>query len=92
VGSEMCIRDRGTSHVEDRITDERDAQHLYEALEEEVVPLYYDRDKDGLPRAWINRMCNSISTLAWRFSSHRMVMDYARVAYVPASGGVSCSF
>jgi starch phosphorylase len=83
---------KGTSHVEDRITDERDAQHLYEALDEEVVPLYYDRDKDGLPRAWINRMCNSISTLAWRFSSHRMVMDYARVAYVPASGGVSCSF
>jgi starch phosphorylase len=35
-------------------------------------------------------MMNSISSLAWRFSSHRMVMDYARACYVPAAGGVSC--
>jgi len=35
-------------------------------------------------------MMNSISTLAWRFSSHRMVMDYTRQAYVPAAGGLSC--
>jgi starch phosphorylase len=32
---------------------------------------------------------NSISTLAWRFSAHRMVMDYARLCYVPAAGGLS---
>lgn len=82
---------KGTSHVEDRITDDRDAQALYDTLETQVIPLYYDRDRDGLPRAWIQRMFNSISTLAWRFSSHRMVMDYAMRAYVPASGGVSCA-
>ena len=91
-GSNGFAIGKGTSHIEDRITDDRDAQYLYEALEKEVVPLYYNRDKDGLPRDWINRMRNSICTLAWRFSSHRMVMDYARVAYVPASGGVSCSY
>ena len=45
---------------------------------EEVIPLYYERDVDGLPRHWIQRMMNSISSLAWRFSAHRMVVDYVR--------------
>ncbi|MBU6238482.1 MAG: alpha-glucan family phosphorylase, partial [Planctomycetes bacterium] len=81
---------KGASHTDDRITDRRDAQHLYETLEQRIIPTFYDRDRDGLPRNWIKMMMNSISTLAWRFSSHRMVMDYTRVAYVPASGGLSC--
>ena len=59
-------------------------------LEEQVLPLYYDCDIDGLPQQWIKMMINSISTLAWRFSAHRMVMDYARTCYVPAGGGLSC--
>ena len=59
-------------------------------LENEVIPLYYDRDIDGLPRSWIKRMMNSISSLAWRFSADRMVTDYAKSAYLPAAGGVSC--
>ncbi|MBX7168236.1 MAG: alpha-glucan family phosphorylase [Pirellulales bacterium] len=81
---------RGTSHVSDEISDARDAGYLYRALEEEVVPLYYDRDVDGLPRHWIKRMMNSIASLAWRFSAHRMVMDYVRSGYLPAAGGMSC--
>ncbi len=81
---------KGTSHVDDRITDKRDADYLYQTLEEQIIPIYYDRDRDGLPRQWIKRMVSSISTLAWRFSSHRMVMDYTRQAYVPAAGGLSC--
>lgn len=80
----------GYSHVDDVVTDARDAKSLFKVLETQVVPMYYDRDVDGLPRHWIKRMMNSISSLAWRFSSHRMVMDYARVCYVPAAGGVSC--
>jgi starch phosphorylase len=80
----------GHSHVDDSVTDERDAASLYKVLETQVVPMYYDRDVDGLPRQWIKRMMNSISSLAWRFSSHRMVMDYTRACYVPAAGGVSC--
>jgi starch phosphorylase len=81
---------RGTQHVNNDITDERDALSLYDVLEKEVIPLYYTRDLDGLPRAWIQRMKNSIATLAWRFSAHRMVMDYTRACYVPAGGGLSC--
>lgn len=80
----------GTSHVDDRITDERDAQALYETLANEVIPCYYDRDYDGLPKAWIKRMMHSISTLAWRFSSHRMVADYSNHSYLWAAGGVTC--
>jgi starch phosphorylase len=81
---------RGETHAQDEITDQRDAAALYDVLEKEVIPLFYDRDSDGLPREWIRMMKNSISSLAWRFSAHRMVMDYARACYVPAAGGVSC--
>src|SRR5690606_9901256 len=81
---------KGTSHVSDEITDRRDGLSLYEVLENQVVPMYYDRDVDGLPRTWIKFMMNSISQLAWRFSSHRMVMDYTTSCYVPAAGGLSC--
>jgi starch phosphorylase len=80
----------GTQHVSDEITDQRDAKNLYSVLEGDVIPMFYDRDDDGLPKAWIQRMMNSIGTLAWRFSAHRMLMDYARTCYVPAAGGLSC--
>ncbi len=81
---------RGTTHVSDQIGDARDAEDLFRVLETEVVPLFYDRDSDGLPRHWIQMMVNSISSLAWRFSAHRMVADYVRSCYVPAAGGLSC--
>ena len=81
---------KGTSHTSDEVTDQRDAASLFEVLENEVIPLYYQRDADGIPHRWIERMKNSIATLAWRFSAHRMVMDYTRTSYVPAAGGVSC--
>ncbi|MCA9215336.1 MAG: alpha-glucan family phosphorylase [Planctomycetales bacterium] len=81
---------KGTNHASDEIGDTRDAQWLYETLENRVIPLYYHRDIDGLPRQWIRMMMNSIASLAWRFSSDRMVMDYARTGYVPAAGGLSC--
>jgi starch phosphorylase len=80
----------GSQHVDDGVTDARDAEELHRVLVEEVIPLYYDRDVDGLPRQWIKRMMNSISSLAWRFSADRMVADYVQSAYLPASGGISC--
>jgi starch phosphorylase len=81
---------RGHTHVSEEMGDRRDAADLYRVLEERVIPLFYDRDSDGLPRHWIQMMMNSISSLAWRFSAHRMVMDYATACYVPAAGGLSC--
>ena len=80
----------GSTHVSDDVLDKRDARSLYDVLEHQVVPIYYDRDVDNLPRPWIERMMHSISTLAWRFSSDRMVMDYTAKCYLPAAGGLSC--
>ncbi|MEX2122034.1 MAG: alpha-glucan family phosphorylase [Pirellulales bacterium] len=89
-GSNGFAIGKGTSHVSDEINDRRDAADLYRVLEQQVIPLYYERDIDGLPRQWVKRMMNSIASLAWRFSAHRMVMDYVQTAYVPAAGGLSC--
>jgi glycogen phosphorylase len=79
----------GTHHVDDQITDARDAESLIHVMREEVVPLFYDRDADGLPQHWIQQVVESIATLAARFSAHRMVMDYVRECYLVAAGGLS---
>jgi starch phosphorylase len=79
----------GEMHSSTDVQDERDAVALYQVLEDEVVPIYYDRDPGGLPRGWLARMKRSIGTLGWRFSADRMVMDYVRNCYLPAAGGVS---
>jgi starch phosphorylase len=81
---------KGTIHVNDAVTDQRDAESLFSVLENQVVPLYYKVDEHGLPVDWIRRMMYSFSTLAWRFSAHRMVADYVHSTYLPAAGGVSC--
>jgi starch phosphorylase len=64
--------------------DADDAASLYRVLEEDVAAGFYDRDAQGLPHAWIGRMKRSIARLAPRFSTERMVRDYAVRAYVPA--------
>ena len=79
----------GRTHSNMDIHDSRDGQDLYRVLREEVIPLYYQRDRDGLPRGWIKRMKRTIRTLGWRFNADRMVMDYTLKSYVPAAGGTS---
>jgi starch phosphorylase len=54
-------------------------------LEEEVIPLYYQRDLDGVPRAWLQVVKQSIRTNAPRFSARRMVKEYMDLVYAPAS-------
>jgi len=78
----------GRTHSNMSVHDTRDGQDLYRVLREEVIPLYYQRDQDGLPRGWIKRMKRTIRTLGWRFNADRMVMDYTRF-YVSAAGGTS---
>jgi starch phosphorylase len=80
---------RGETHASIDLHDLRDGRSLLTALRDEVIPLYYDRDRDGLPREWIARMKRAIRTLGWRFSADRMVMDYVLHSYIPAAGGVS---
>lgn len=79
----------GRTHSNIEIHDARDGEDLYRTLREEVIPLYYQRDHDGLPRGWIKRMKRTIRTLGWRFNADRMVMDYSTKCYVPAAGGTS---
>ncbi len=79
----------GRTHSNPSVHDARDGEDLLRTLREEVIPLYYQRDRDGLPRGWIKRMKRTIRTLGWRFNADRMVMDYTLKCYVPAAGGTS---
>ncbi len=79
----------GRTHTSADVHDSRDAQDLFRVLREEVIPLYYHCDGDGLPRGWIKRMKRTIRTLGWRFNANRMVMDYTLKCYIPAAGGTS---
>ncbi len=79
----------GRTHTNMDVHDQRDGDDLYRVLRDEVIPLFYQRDRDGLPRGWIKRMKRTIRTLGWRFSADRMVMDYTLKNYVPAAGGTS---
>ncbi len=80
----------GEIHANPEIQDERDAADLFAVLENEVVPLYYERDAEGLPRGWIRRVKRAIRTLAWRYNADRMVKDYVEQCYLPAAGGETC--
>ena len=79
----------GKTHSNMNLHDARDGDDLYRTLREEVIPLYYLRDHDGLPTGWIRRMKRTIRTLGWRFNADRMVMDYTRKCYIPAAGATS---
>jgi starch phosphorylase len=62
-----------------------ESQAIYDMLENEVIPLYYTRSADNLPRAWIRRVKNSIRWIAPRFNTHRMVAEYTRRFYHPSA-------
>ena len=79
----------GRTHSNFDVHDSRDGEDLYRVLRDELIPLYYQRDRDGLPRGWIKRMKRTIRTLGWRFNADRMVMDYVLKGYIPAAGGTS---
>jgi glycogen phosphorylase len=65
--------------------DAHDAEQLFRVLEEHVVPLYYMRDRDGIPRGWMQVVKDAIRTTAPRFSARRMVKEYMELMYAPAA-------
>jgi glycogen phosphorylase len=83
----------GNSHESENTDqqDHEDSLSLYEILETKIAPLYYKRNAEGLPTEWIKTMKASLATVTPRFSTARMVRDYADQAYVPAAkrGGVT---
>jgi starch phosphorylase len=75
----------GGEHYDD--TEEQDAiecDALFNLLEHEVIPLFYTRDANGLPREWIARMTASMARLGAVFNTHRMVQEYTEWGYLPA--------
>jgi starch phosphorylase len=67
------------------VQDQVSAESLYRLLEEEVVPLYYQRDRDNVPRAWMQIVKEAIRTAASVFCMRRMVKEYTEKLYVPAA-------
>lgn len=64
--------------------DAADIESLYQTLEDEIIPLYYDRSADNLPSEWLGMVRHSIKTLAPAFSMKRMVKQYMNEMYLPA--------
>jgi starch phosphorylase len=75
----------GEEYEDPAYQDAVESAALYDALEKEVVPLFYARGRDGLPRGWIAKMKASMRALAPFFSTNRMVQEYATSLYLPAA-------
>jgi starch phosphorylase len=76
----------GQEHDSDPAWEAAEAAELYRLLEQEVIPLFYhDRDAQGCPRGWVARLRASMSELAPRFSSNRMLREYVEQLYLPAA-------
>ncbi|MDR3048548.1 MAG: alpha-glucan family phosphorylase, partial [Elusimicrobiota bacterium] len=62
-----------------------DSRSIYETIEREIVPLYFERSADGLPRGWIKKMKSSMQSLGAFFNTNRMLEEYTKKFYIPAS-------
>ncbi len=76
----------GLTHADPLLQDRRDAADLFDTLERQVIPDFFERGPDGVPPRWMARIRRSLSTLGWRYNSDRMVIDYVLGAYLRAAG------
>ncbi len=74
----------GEEYDDPEVQDAIEAETIYDILEKEIIPLYYQRGADGLPRKWIEKMKASMATLCARFNTNRMVHEYTERFYLPA--------
>jgi len=77
---------RGETYRDDNYRDQIEATALYDLLERDIVPTYYERSADGLPRRWIARMKSSIARNCPEFNMQRVVKQYTTGFYLPAHG------
>jgi len=75
---------RGETYANVDTQDQIESEALYDLFEEQIIPMFYDRDQHGVPRNWVRCMKNCISTLAPQFNTNRMVQEYAELLYLPA--------
>ena len=71
----------GSEYKDQALLDQFDASSLYRTLEEEVVPLYFERDQEGVPARWLARVQHCLATVPGQFNTNRMVLDYYERAY-----------
>jgi starch phosphorylase len=76
---------RGEEYEDPQIQDDVESGALYDLLEREIVPLFYDRGPDGLPRRWLARMKAAMQRICPFYNTNRMVRDYAVSLYLPAA-------
>ncbi len=81
----------GGMHSDPNEQNRRDSEFLYQTLEQEVIPLYYERDGGGIPHQWVQRVKESMKSLGWCFCADRMVRDYALRFYLAAAGAESAA-
>ncbi|MBN1696289.1 MAG: alpha-glucan family phosphorylase [Spirochaetales bacterium] len=74
----------GEEYDDHALNDEIESKALYDLLEREIIPLFYTRGRDNLPREWIKRMKASMKGIGKQFNSLRMLQDYTRNFYIPA--------
>jgi starch phosphorylase len=74
----------GEDYESDDLQDQVEAEALYDLLERDIVPLFYDRGKDGVPRRWIVRMKASIRTLSPAYNIQRQIKEYTEEFYLKA--------
>jgi len=74
----------GEQYIDEKLQDDIESKALYDLLEREIVPLFYDRGRDGLPRGWIKMMKDCMKQIGQSMSCHRMLMDYSNHFYFPA--------
>ncbi len=63
--------------------DRLDSENLYSAMTEQVIPMFFDRDANGIPRKWIQKIRRAMVTLVPQFNTWRMVQDYTKKYYLP---------
>ncbi|MBI5216936.1 MAG: alpha-glucan family phosphorylase [Ignavibacteriae bacterium] len=76
---------QGEEYAEEKYQDDVESNLLYDLLEKEIVPLYYSRGEDDLPRQWIARMKTAMRTIGPEFNSNRMVRQYTEEMYLHAA-------
>jgi starch phosphorylase len=74
----------GEEYEDEELQDQVESEALYDLLEHEIVPLFYSRGRDSLPREWIKRMKASMCCIGQKFSTYRMLMEYSDRFYLPA--------
>ncbi len=76
---------RGEFYQDSEYGDHVESQSLYDLIERHIIPLFYDRGPDNVPREWVKRMKNNLKRLAPMFNTNRMVAQYANMLYTPAA-------